>query len=290
MDRPGRHRPRRRPGRRRASAQAGSSHPDWIPASPKPPKRGGLLTRASAWDPPVIDPRLTQSVGLYQFAGLVGSRLVRYAFPDEVTRPLGHEPQGRPRGVVDVDPRRARVDLQAAPGREVAQRGAAQRPRVRGRRREVLPRGVREGGRAVLHLPGGRGHRDAGQVHRPHPPQDAQRALPAERGGADHGDVLPRGAGGGRRSQEAHDRDRPVPPEGAQPQGPGDAHAQSRLLGQGPPVRGRVRDPLDTGRGDPDGRVPHRAERLHLAREPLRGGDAPQDERRTCRCTRTTTP
>src|SRR5712691_7420640 len=75
------------PGRRRALAQAGASYPDWIPASPKPPKRGGLLTRASPWDPPVMDPRLTQSVGLYQFAGLVGSRLVRYAFPDEVTGP-----------------------------------------------------------------------------------------------------------------------------------------------------------------------------------------------------------
>jgi peptide/nickel transport system substrate-binding protein len=73
--------------RTRAAAQAGSKHPDWIPASPKPPKRGGLLTRASQWDPPVMDPRLTQSVGLYQFAGLVGSRLVRYAFPDEVTGP-----------------------------------------------------------------------------------------------------------------------------------------------------------------------------------------------------------
>ena len=75
------------PGRRRALAQAGTAYPDWIPASPKPPKRGGVLTRASAWDPPVMDPRLTQSVGLYQFAGLVGSRLVRYAFPDEVTGP-----------------------------------------------------------------------------------------------------------------------------------------------------------------------------------------------------------
>ena len=74
-------------GRTRASAQAGAKHPDWIPASTKPPKRGGTLTRASAWDPPVIDPRLTQSVGLYQFAALTGSRLVRYAFPDEVTGP-----------------------------------------------------------------------------------------------------------------------------------------------------------------------------------------------------------
>jgi len=74
-------------GRRRASAQAGTKHPDWIPASSKPPKRGGVLTRASAWDPPVIDPRLTQSVGLYQFAALAGSRLVRYGFPDEVAGP-----------------------------------------------------------------------------------------------------------------------------------------------------------------------------------------------------------
>jgi peptide/nickel transport system substrate-binding protein len=71
-------------GRRsRAFAQAPSPYPDWIPASTKPPKRGGTLTRASAWDPPVIDPRLTQSVGLFQFAGLTSSRLVRYAFPDE---------------------------------------------------------------------------------------------------------------------------------------------------------------------------------------------------------------
>ena len=71
----------------RAWAQAGTSYPDWIPASTKPPKRGGVLTRASAWDPPVIDPRLTQSVGLYQFAGLVNNRLIRYTFSDEATGP-----------------------------------------------------------------------------------------------------------------------------------------------------------------------------------------------------------
>jgi len=75
------------PGRSRALAQARPVYPDWIPASTNPPKRGGVLTRASSWDPPVIDPRLTQSVGLYQFAGLVGSRLVRYGFPDEVSGP-----------------------------------------------------------------------------------------------------------------------------------------------------------------------------------------------------------
>ena len=71
--------------RGRASGQISSPYPDWIPASTKPPKRGGTLTRASQWDPPVLDPRLTQSVGLFQFAGLTSSRLVRYSFPDEAS-------------------------------------------------------------------------------------------------------------------------------------------------------------------------------------------------------------
>src|SRR5439155_7708927 len=76
-------------GRGRASGQAtaAASYPEWIPASTKPPKRGGVLTRASQWDPPLIDPRLTQSVGLFQFAGLVSSRLIRYSFPEEVSGP-----------------------------------------------------------------------------------------------------------------------------------------------------------------------------------------------------------
>ncbi|HMH52652.1 MAG TPA: ABC transporter substrate-binding protein [Candidatus Acidoferrum sp.] len=69
----------------RASAQSTVSYSDWVPASTKPPKRGGVLTRASAWDPPVIDPRHTQSVGLFQFAGLVSNRLVRYSFSDEAS-------------------------------------------------------------------------------------------------------------------------------------------------------------------------------------------------------------
>ena len=68
------------PSRRAAAA---ASYPDWIPASPKPPKRGGVLARASAWDPPVIDPRLTQSIGLFQFMGLTSNRLIRYSFPEE---------------------------------------------------------------------------------------------------------------------------------------------------------------------------------------------------------------
>jgi ABC-type transport system substrate-binding protein len=72
-------------GRGRAAAQPATPYPDWIAASPKPPKRGGVLTRASAWDPPVIDPRLTQSVGLFQFAGLTSNRLLRHAFADEAT-------------------------------------------------------------------------------------------------------------------------------------------------------------------------------------------------------------
>ena len=74
-------------GQARAAAPAAATYPDWIPASPKPPKRGGVLTRASAWDPPVIDPRLTQSVGLFQFAGLTSNRLVRHPFSDEAAGP-----------------------------------------------------------------------------------------------------------------------------------------------------------------------------------------------------------
>ena len=53
--------------------------------STKVPRRGGVMTRASSWDPPVLDPRLTQSVGLFQFAGLTSNRLVRYVFPDEAS-------------------------------------------------------------------------------------------------------------------------------------------------------------------------------------------------------------
>jgi len=71
----------------RASAQGTSPYPDWIAPSTKPPKRGGSLARASAWDPPVIDPRHTQSVGTFQFAGLVHNRLVRYGFNEEVSGP-----------------------------------------------------------------------------------------------------------------------------------------------------------------------------------------------------------
>src|SRR5262245_37879148 len=47
-------------GTGRGRAAAAASYPDWIPASAKPPKRGGVLTRGAPWDPPVIDPRLTQ--------------------------------------------------------------------------------------------------------------------------------------------------------------------------------------------------------------------------------------
>jgi peptide/nickel transport system substrate-binding protein len=73
--------------RTRAWAQSASPYPEWIPASTKPPKRGGTIARASAWDPPLLDPRLTQSVGLYQFAALTSSRLIRYTFPDEANTP-----------------------------------------------------------------------------------------------------------------------------------------------------------------------------------------------------------
>jgi hypothetical protein len=50
-------------GARPARVHATAS-PDWIAVSTQPAKSGGVLTRASAWDPPVLDPRLTNSVGL----------------------------------------------------------------------------------------------------------------------------------------------------------------------------------------------------------------------------------
>ena len=67
----------------RALAHAPSPYPAWAPPSDKPPKRGGILTRASAQDPPVLDPRLTNSVGLFQIATLAYNRLLRYPFADE---------------------------------------------------------------------------------------------------------------------------------------------------------------------------------------------------------------
>src|SRR5262244_1016484 len=72
-------------GTSRQRSFAASLYPDWIAASSKTPKRGGVLTRASAWDPPVIDPRLTQSIGLFQFAGLTSNRLLRHVFADEAS-------------------------------------------------------------------------------------------------------------------------------------------------------------------------------------------------------------
>src|SRR5262249_14357935 len=69
--------------RSRALAHPPSPYSSWTPASDKPPKRGGVLTRASAWDPPVLDPRLTNSVGLFQMGTLTYNRLLRYPFADE---------------------------------------------------------------------------------------------------------------------------------------------------------------------------------------------------------------
>ena len=255
-------------GRGRPAAQPASPYPDWIPASPKPPKRGGVLTRASAWDPPVIDPRLTQSVGLFQFAGLTSNRLLRYAFTDEATGYQRPEPQGRPRRVLAGEPRPARVDVQAAPGRQVAERAAAQGTRAGRRRRQVLLRGLREGGRAGVHVPGDRGHGDARLAHPARPPQDAQHAVPAERRRAGRRDLPARGPRGGRRPQEAHDRHRALHPQGAHAQGAHRAPAQPRLLRHGPALRRRVRHPLDAGLRHPHGGVPHRPERLPAAASP----------------------
>src|SRR5438128_10582296 len=64
--------------RSRALAHPPSPYPEWIPPSDKPPKRGGILTLAATTDPPVLDPRLTNSVGLFQVATLGYNRLLPY--------------------------------------------------------------------------------------------------------------------------------------------------------------------------------------------------------------------
>src|SRR5207245_11352213 len=69
--------------RSRALAHPPSPYPSWLPPSDNPPQRGGILTRATATDPPVLDPRLTNSVGLSQIATLTYNRLLRYPFADE---------------------------------------------------------------------------------------------------------------------------------------------------------------------------------------------------------------
>ncbi len=96
--------------------------------------------------------------------------------PRRGQRPRRHGAQGRPRGVVVGEPGLPHLDLQAAPGREVAERAAAQRARAHLRRHQVLLRGLRQGRRADVQLQGDRGDRDAGQVHGAAPHADAQRA------------------------------------------------------------------------------------------------------------------
>jgi hypothetical protein len=118
------------------------------------------MARASSWDPPVIDPRLTQSVGLYQFAGLVYNRLLRYRFTDEangtndlsLVGDLAESWESSSDHRVWTFKLRQGVKWQnVAPlnGRELV-----------ARRRQVLLRGLRQGRRAVLHVPRDRG--DAG--------------------------------------------------------------------------------------------------------------------------------
>ena len=172
----------------------------------------------------------------------------------------------------------------------MAQRAAAERARVRGGRRQVLLRAVRQGRRAVVHLPGDRGHRDARQVHGARPPQDAQRVLPAEPGRARRGHVPARGARAGRRSQEAPDRHRAVHPQGAHPQGAGGARS-------GTPTTGTRAARTSTSTSSSRRRTPRPAlaafrtgqSRLHLAREPVRGGDVCARPTPTPSCSRTTT-
>ena len=80
-------------------------------------------------------------------------------------RVLRPRPQGRPCRVLAGEPRPARVDLQAPPGRQVAKPASRQGARAHGDGRQVLLRRLREGGGAGVHVPGNRGHGDARPAH-----------------------------------------------------------------------------------------------------------------------------
>ena len=163
------------PGRR-ASAQA------------RTPRPGGTLISAKTTEAPSLEPILEQALGRIRLDPIFYNRARRVGD--------GREARAGPGRVVDDERRRQDVDLQAPPRRQVPQR-----PRVRGRRRQVQlragPRPQGELGRARLPL-GHRRHGDPGQVHAPDPHQAAERVAPRRHGGrlvVDHPEGGRRGEG-----------------------------------------------------------------------------------------------
>jgi ABC-type transport system substrate-binding protein len=139
-------------GSRPRRTAAAVSYPDWIPASTTPPKRGGVLNRAAPWDPPVIDPRLTQSIGTFQFVGLTSSRLIRYAFPEEAAGTNDLTLKGDLAESWQASPDYRTWTFKLRQGVKW-QHPAVEWARAHRGRREVLLRGVCEGGTAVVHVP-----------------------------------------------------------------------------------------------------------------------------------------
>ena len=262
--------------RGRAHAQA-PSYPDWIPASPKPPKKGGAIVRASSWDPPVLDPRHTQSVGLYQFAGIVHNRMARYAFADEISGPsdmslkgdLAESWQAGPDGRTWTFKIRKGVKWQNVPplnGREL----------VAADIKYCYEQYAKEGVQAFTFeaIEG----METPDKHTLGSTSRAELPLRAEPRGADRGHLLQGGPRGGRRPQEADDRHRAVHHEGAHAQGEGRAPAEPGLLRLGAAVRRPVHDPLDAGRRHAAGGIPHGPERHPVAGKPLGSRDGAQDD------------
>src|SRR5438046_9712629 len=67
-------------GRSHASA-APVPYPDWIPASAKPPSRGGTPPRAPSWDPPASTPRPPQPSGWSRSPVPLSTRPCGYGSP-----------------------------------------------------------------------------------------------------------------------------------------------------------------------------------------------------------------
>ena len=132
----------------------------------------------------MLDPRLTNSVGLSQIATLVYNRLLRYPFTDEAKGNADLTLKGDLaeswEGSADFKTWTFKL-RQGVKWHNV--------PPLKGR--ELVADDIKycyeayaQEGRAVVYLPGNRRHGNAGQIHHSHPFKDAQYDVSAECGGS----------------------------------------------------------------------------------------------------------
>ena len=206
--------------------------------------------------------------------------------PDHVgSRRHGHDPQhrvqpparagarpGRPRirrrcegragGVLGTLPGRADIQLQHGRGRDLAERRAAERPRLRSRRCALRAGALRHRGCAQVVLPERRGVRDgqrSGLQHQ-HGAPDGRLPQPA---GQQQADDLPARAGGQRHHRDSGRRHQRDDPQRGHRRSVGDLRQEPRLLGARGATR-RLHLPAHAGRRGANRGVPRRAGGLRV--------------------------